>query len=119
MNVNESQYVGCIVGLAVGDALGFPAEFRRRKQILTEIGPQGITDFMYCFWRSPDDFRRAVLTAVNTDGDSDTLGTITGSIVGARLGNGAIPPNWRRDVEDSAYLHALGTRLWQARNQVG
>ena len=44
--MNESQYVGCIVGLAVGDALGFPAEFRRRKQILTEIGPQGIADFI-------------------------------------------------------------------------
>ena len=44
--MDESQYVGCIVGLAVGDALGFPAEFRKRKQILSEIGPQGITDFI-------------------------------------------------------------------------
>ncbi|MHB0958851.1 MAG: ADP-ribosylglycohydrolase family protein [Pirellulaceae bacterium] len=78
---------------------------------------EAVAGAMYGIWRYPDDFRRAVLTAVNTDGDSDTLGTITGSLVGARLGKDAIPSNWRTDVEDSAYLHALGTRLWQARSQ--
>jgi ADP-ribosylglycohydrolase len=41
-----SQYSGSIVGLAVGDALGYPAEFRTREQILREIGPQEITDFI-------------------------------------------------------------------------
>lgn len=44
--MDESRYVGCIVGLAVGDALGYPAEFRSRDQILAEIGPDGITDFI-------------------------------------------------------------------------
>lgn len=42
----EPQFVGCIVGLAVGDALGYPAEFRSRAQLLMEIGPDGITDFI-------------------------------------------------------------------------
>ena len=44
--MSESKYVGSIVGLAVGDALGYPAEFRRREQILREIGPGGISDFV-------------------------------------------------------------------------
>ena len=43
---NEAKCVGSIVGLAVGDAIGYPAEFRRRAQLLTEIGPDGITDFV-------------------------------------------------------------------------
>jgi hypothetical protein len=30
--MQESQITGCIVGLAVGDALGYPAEFRLRSQ---------------------------------------------------------------------------------------
>ena len=44
--MQESQFLGCIVGLAIGDVLGFPAEFRLRSQLLQEIGPQGITDFV-------------------------------------------------------------------------
>ncbi len=44
--MHESRYVGCIVGLAVGDALGYPAEFRSRAQILEEIGADGIADFI-------------------------------------------------------------------------
>jgi len=70
---------------------------------------------MYCFWRSPDDFQLAILTAINTDGDSDSIGTITGSVIGARLGLAAIPIGWRDAVEDSRYLHDLGRRLWMAR----
>ena len=46
VSASESQFVGSIVGLAVGDALGYPAEFRRRAQLLAEIGPEGITDFI-------------------------------------------------------------------------
>lgn len=37
---------GCIVGLAVGDALGYPHEFRRVAQVQAELGPDGITDFV-------------------------------------------------------------------------
>jgi ADP-ribosylglycohydrolase len=80
------------------------------------VAEEAVASAMYCFWRSPDDYRAAVLTAVNTDGDSDTIGTITGSILGARLGVDAIPAKWRQEVEDAAYLHQLGSRLWNARS---
>ena len=48
-----------------------------------------------------------------SDGDSDSIGTITGSVIGARLGIAAIPASWRDPVEDSVYLHDLGKRLWR------
>jgi hypothetical protein len=35
-----------MMGLAVGDALGLPAEFRKRRQILSCFGPDGITEFV-------------------------------------------------------------------------
>ncbi len=99
------------------DALSQPPEAVLIEGVLGEgwVAEEAVAGAMYCFWRFPDDFRRAVLTAINTDGDSDTLGTITGSIAGARLGKDAIPSNWRSDVEDSAYLHELGSQLWKAR----
>ncbi len=78
------------------------------------VAEEAVASAMYCFWQFPDDFRQAVLTAINTDGDSDSLGTITGSVVGARLGADSIPSVWRQNVEDSAYLHELGERLWNA-----
>lgn len=79
------------------------------------VGEEAVASAMYCFWRSPDDFKEAVLTAVNTDGDSDSIGTITGSVLGARLGIEAIPGNWRYGVEDSEYLHDLAKRVWTNR----
>jgi ADP-ribosylglycohydrolase len=42
----ENAFVGAVLGLAVGDALGFPAEFRRRDQIMTAFPPSGINDFV-------------------------------------------------------------------------
>ena len=101
----------------VAELLDQPPEVALTKDGLGEgwVGDEAVASAMYCFWRSPDDYRRAVLMAVNTDGDSDSLATITGSVVGARLGIDAIPAEWRDNVEDSQALHELGRRLWARR----
>ncbi len=44
----ESAAIGSIVGLAVGDALGYPHEFRSVAQVRRELGPEGITGFIRC-----------------------------------------------------------------------
>jgi len=36
---------------------------------------------------------------VNHSGDSDSTGAITGSILGALLGDGAIPQSWLNELE--------------------
>lgn len=36
---------GCIVGGAVGDALGYPVEFLDYSSILSKFGPKGITRY--------------------------------------------------------------------------
>lgn len=41
-----NAFAGCILGLAIGDALGFPAEFRSRAHILQSFGPRGVTDLV-------------------------------------------------------------------------
>lgn len=133
---------GAILGLAIGDALGYPHEFRSVAQVRREIGPDGITGFLrlkdprlqnpdglgeswvaeeavasalYCVWRHPDHFRACVLEAVNTDGDSDSIACIAGGIVGARLGLSRLPADLVADVERSALLHDLAARLVAAR----
>ncbi len=39
------RFRGCLMGGAIGDALGAPVEFMSRDQILKSFGPEGITDF--------------------------------------------------------------------------
>ena len=39
------RFTGCLLGGAVGDALGAPVEFKSLAEIRDEFGPAGITDF--------------------------------------------------------------------------
>ena len=39
-----SRYLGCLLGLAIGDALGAPAEFLTLEQIKRRYGEQGIAE---------------------------------------------------------------------------
>ena len=78
------------------------------------VAEEAVASALYCFSRSPGDYVRTVLTAVNTDGDSDSIGCIAGSISGAYNGAAAIPAAWRAEVEDAEVLQALARRLWEA-----
>ena len=40
----EDRFEGCLLGLAVGDALGYPTEFLSFREILQRFGPEGIQD---------------------------------------------------------------------------
>jgi ADP-ribosylglycohydrolase len=41
----RGRYSGCLLGGAIGDALGAPVEFMRRAEIITRFGPKGITQY--------------------------------------------------------------------------
>ena len=41
----KERFIGCLLGGAVGDALGAPVEFMRRSEILSTFGPDGITEY--------------------------------------------------------------------------
>jgi ADP-ribosylglycohydrolase len=43
-NRSRAHYEGAMLGLAIGDALGFPAEFLSIQEIRSRYGPKGITD---------------------------------------------------------------------------
>ena len=75
---------------------------------------------IYCFLLHPEDFRAAVVTAVNMGGDTDTIGAMTGALSGARLGWEAIPPDWLNALENGAsgrdYVTQLGRDLYAKAN---
>ncbi len=71
---------------------------------------EAIAAGVYIFARHPDDPRAAILEGANTDGDSDSIATIAGALVGARCGIDALPVEWVEQVERSKELHELGAR---------
>lgn len=69
---------------------------------------------LYAWLRHGDDFRLAVTEVVRCGGDTDTVGAITGALVGAGLGAGAIPATWmERHLEFLGIFGALRTRARQ------
>jgi len=75
------------------------------------IGEEAVALAMYCFLRYPNDYRKVVLRGANTNGDSDSIACIAGSISGAFLGIKAIPQEWIDNIEKTEYLDELAKRL--------
>ena|SRR5690606_26225049 len=73
---------------------------------------EAIAAAVYLLARHLDDFSAAVLEGANTPGDSDSIATLAGALVGARVGLGNIPSNWVDDLERSDVLTTLA---WAAR----
>lgn len=74
-------------------------------------GHEAVAASLYCFLRHPSDFEHAVLLAVNSPGDSDSLGAITGSLIGAHMGIRSIPSDWLDVIEKRVELIALCDRF--------
>ena len=88
------KYQGCLLGLAIGDALGAPAIS------------------LYCSLKFPDNFEGGTLGAVNHSGDSDSTGSITGAILGTLLGVESIPVAWVQKVEESARIKKIANDMF-------
>lgn len=78
-------------------------------------GEEAVALALYCVLRYPDDYEACVRRAANTNGDSDSIASIAGGIMGARLGLGAIPAAWRARCEHESYLRDLAGRLAAAK----
>jgi len=60
-----------------------------------------------------DDFRQAVLRAVNLGDDADTTGAVCGQLAGAWFGESGIPAEWRNDLAGKDQIEPILQRLIQ------
>ena len=98
-NIMRKRFRGCLIGGAVGDALGGPVEFMSHAQIVREFGPEGIRDYVPAYGRQ----------GAITDDTQMTLFTAEGMLrayVRGRLGG----PSTFEDVTDHAYQRWLLTQ---------
>ncbi len=52
-----------------------------------------------------------LVRAVNGGGDTDTIGAITGAVVGARFGAEALPERWLDEIDESGEIRRLAREL--------
>jgi ADP-ribosylglycohydrolase len=99
----------------VPDFVGEPPERALVSGALGEawIAEEAVATALYCFWRTPSDFEATVITAANTDGDSDTIATIAGGVSGAFNSETAIPARFREHVEARDLLVSLADALFE------
>jgi len=67
---------------------------------------------VFCVLRHPDSFEEAVIAAVNHDGDSDSTGSICGNIMGALLGEKAIPEKFLSHLECCDLISKIADDLY-------
>lgn len=82
------------------------------------ISEEAVALALYCFLRYPDDYEKTVFRGANTNGDSDSIACIAGSISGACLGISAIPVAWVKNIEKTQYLEDLSKRLWRVKERL-
>jgi len=74
---------------------------------------------IYAWLRHPQDFRKALVEALNCGGDTDTVGAIVGALVGSSVGEDGIPRDWLRKLWEwprtAGKMRILAARLVQAR----
>lgn len=63
------------------------------------VGEEALAIAIYCLMRYTNDFDKAVIAAVNHDGDCDTTGALTGQLVGAIVGYSEIADKWKKPLE--------------------
>ena len=79
---------------------------------LKKLGPGWYADetfalAYFCTLRYPEDYKKAVQTAVNITGDSDSVGSVAGGILGARLGIEEVPVSWIEALKDKEELEKM------------
>lgn len=100
MNNIKDKIRGCLVGGAVGDALGYAVEFKREREIFGTYGKNGITEYM---------LNKHTGQAIISDDTQMTLFTAVGIL--AKSGRGIL-----RNIEE-AYFDGLPLRHFPLQTQ--
>ncbi len=81
-------------------------------------GEEALAISVYSALKNSNNFSKAIECAVNITGDSDTVGAITGNIMGAYLGEKKIPQKYKNKLEAKTLLKNLAKDLYVMPNRI-
>lgn len=107
-------------GAALGPKLQAIAEGAYRNKAAEQIHGSGyvvdsLEAALWSFWRT-NNFRDAILTAVNLGDDADTTAAVCGQIAGAFYGESGIPGHWRKQLVMVQEIRTLADQLQNLQN---
>ncbi|MGM0652395.1 MAG: ADP-ribosylglycohydrolase family protein [Bacillota bacterium] len=79
------------------------------------LGHEALAIALYCSLSFPADWGKAVFSAVNITGDSDSTGSITGAIIGTLHGERGIPNNLVNNIENRGLIIKIAEDLFAVR----
>jgi ADP-ribosylglycohydrolase len=82
------------------------------------IAEEAVAMALAAVLRHRDDFGQAVRCAVRHGGDSDTVGCVTGALMGARLGERDLPEKLLERLEGADRLRALAVKMAAGRDRM-
>lgn len=80
------------------------------RPIITPFVVPTVLAALWTILRFPTSWPKAVASSIKLGGDVDTLGAIVGSLMGARLGDKAIPATLAAAVVDADRIRVLAAR---------
>lgn len=70
-----------------------------------------IASTVYVFLKHPDDLEKALVLGANMYGDSDSIASMAGALVGARCDRNALPAEWVEHLENKTYITMLANKV--------
>lgn len=108
--MSYDRWTGAMLNKAIEDA-------RAKTPAVTVLnrwrgwrGDEAVAASLFCFLQGSG-IDSSVLAAVNSPGDSDSLGAITGALAGAFYGVEKIPESWKAHIENADELRAVARRI--------
>ncbi|MEI8355050.1 MAG: ADP-ribosylglycohydrolase family protein [Deltaproteobacteria bacterium] len=117
--VDRPEYEKSTLAAMISRALRRSIKETPSPETLERLGGGWVADealvmSLYCALASKGDFVKGVRLAVNHSGDSDSTGSITGNILGAMMGKGAILEEWLAKLELREVTEGMGKGLFAA-----
>jgi len=78
------------------------------------VGDEALAIAAYCALKHEDNFKEAIIASINHDGDSDTVGAITGNILGAYLGEENISNKLKGKIELTDKIYEISKDLYSS-----
>lgn len=108
----EKTYFNKLINKAVELALDEQNDLEAIHQLGAGwIAEETLAISLYCAIKYQNDFKKAITTSVNHEGDSDSTGAVCGNLLGAYLGYLNLPTNYIKPLEMKDTILQLATQL--------